>query len=66
MKEYEAMPEKGDPTDLPEVCRADLLSMQHTEFVGCIVIFRMLLCCVVVHILMCTVLMIRHLGGSLV
>jgi len=32
MKEYEAMPEKGDPADLPEVCRAVLLSMQHTEF----------------------------------
>lgn len=31
MKEYEAMPEKGDPADLPEVCHADLLSMHETE-----------------------------------
>ena len=32
MKEYEAMPEKGDPADLAEVCRKIVLSMQHTNF----------------------------------
>ncbi len=32
MKEYEAMPEKGDPADLPEVCGTIVLSMQHTNF----------------------------------
>jgi len=26
------MPEKGDPADLPQVCRAVLLSMHNTEF----------------------------------
>ena len=32
MKEYEAMPEKGDPADLPEVCCTTVLSVQHTNF----------------------------------
>jgi hypothetical protein len=64
MKEYEAMPEKGDSADLPEVCRKIELSMQRTVLFAAIACSKC--CCAVVHVLMRTGLINRHLGGSLV
>ncbi len=44
MKEYEAMPEKGDPADLPEVRRTMYSACSIQFFECCSNMFNMLLC----------------------